>query len=216
MSKESDISIVMGSGNQGLLWANQHPPTCFAFDKNHIDNKDLAIKNYIRGHSLHLPFKDNSIDIIYSDFLLNALQPGDREAFFADLRVNPDLLASDLYPETVRNWYVDTIQKRFVPSKPHFWHIRCLLREAAINEMWRVLSAPGKIVIVDHDEVVKWVINRSPQILSSARYKPLMYTSEFCFSDYSRSNSLNKVIKDGARPKKVILEKRLSVEKSFK
>lgn len=211
MIKESDISIVMGSGNQGLLWANQHSPTCFAFDKNHIDNEDLSIKNYIRGHSLHLPFKDNSIDIIYSDFLLNALQPGDREAFFADLRVNPDLLASDLYPETVRNWYVGTIQRRFVPNRPHFWHIRCLLREAAINEMWRVLSAPGKIVIVDHDQVVNWIANNSYSIFKESLYKPTVFWTHINYEDQQRSNSLVKLQRKGKKFRKKLVIKKVPI-----
>lgn len=208
MSKESDFSIVMGSGKQGLEWACSRNTRCIALDKNSVDLISPATYRFIIGDSFYLPFRNNSINNIYSDFLLNAIQAGDCVA--SDVIDEPEILASNPYPQRVRGWYNDVLKRRF-ETELHLGRVRLLLREAAIVEMWRVLSVGGEITIVDHKHVVNWVINESPDILPTTNYIPVIFTSHIDYTDRARSGSLKKILQKGEVPKKIILQKSLSV-----
>ena len=170
MIKESKFTAVLGSGEQGLIWVCQQGDNCFALDKNRSLEISLTPRKFIQGDSLYLPFKDTSVHTIHSDFMLNSIQSGD---FIArDIPDNPKILSSDSFPQIVRSWYVDTVEKQS-DIKLKIGQVRWLLREAALKEMWRVLTIGGEIIIVDHKHVVEWVDKRSTMILQ-ARNKELM------------------------------------------
>lgn len=204
MGKENGISIVVGSGEKGLKWANRKGK-CFAFDHEFLNIDDLYPNNFIQGDSLCLPFRDNSIKFIYSDFLLNAIQAGD--TLPKDVEKNPDVLASNLYPKNIREWYKSEIKGKF-HIYPHFGQIRWMLRETALAEMWRVVAVDGEINIVDHNKVISWIINNHRMLFSNKRYETHITSTKHFQWENERSSSFTKVLEQGAKPRKLKIQKR--------
>lgn len=135
---------------------------------------------------------------------MNALQAGN--CIPADVIKDPNILANDPYPQRVHDWYIDTIDGKFEKG-PHLKEVRWLLRESAFAEMWRVLAFGGKITVVDHKDIIDWVVKEFHEIFSTTRNKPDVYFSSFNQLDMARSSSLRNIMQKGGKPKKVILKK---------
>ena len=205
MSEREPISLILGCGSEGLAWAAKREESILCLDHDSIARPG---QRFLCGDALFLPLESGSVKTIYADFLLNSAcnEFGITGIRYSDVIANPKLLASRIFPESIRN-FAEKIDYKLDTQRGDLLKITSLVREAVLKEMWRVASPGGRIIIVDHKHVIEWVENKAMTVLCESPNFMRISREGLSPDDYSRSQSLRKLADNGAKVGKIVLAK---------
>lgn len=204
MIERKPYALIVGCGEKGAAWTTKHNP------KETVIGLDLKAPRgehgqIILGDVFNLPIKDNAIDHIYADFIINGLI--DREVAASQIIKNPDLLDTNYFPPLVRLWFVEAMRRSHDSVRRNIREVSTLLKTVAMREMWRVLANDGRLEILDFDYNINWIFHYAPQIIQEnplfLKLEPGQITSE----DFGRSSSLEKFVRGSAYVQKIVLTK---------
>lgn len=196
-------TMVIGCGEKGAAWtAKRSSEQVIGLDIKRLKTIDGPL---IIGDVFNLPVKAGVIDQIYADFIVNGLT--DREIAAEQICENPDVLDSSYFPELVRRWFVESMNRSHNSVRRNIKEVSTLLKTVALREMWRVLANNGRLQIIDFEYNTNLIAHYAPQIVnenpSFIKLRPLPMSSE----DFDRSASLKKLVKGSTYVQKLELIK---------
>jgi hypothetical protein len=203
MEKLKGVDLIIGCGKQGAYWSARADRVTIPLDHQTLTHPP---KNFTIGDILALPFVGNSIDRIYADFVLNAVEM--RGATMKEAISCPELLADESRPEQVRHWFIENLGKSPEKFKDNMKDLRWILRGISLAEMWRAIKTHGTITIVDHGHIVKWIEANKSQIFQDNSDQANIQMANLEDEDFRRSGSLEKIYRDGATIGKLVIRKR--------
>ena len=200
---ETRYAMLVGCGERGAAWtASKGPENVIGLDLKKPKGQHGEL---ILGDVFHLPIKNNAIDLIHADFIVNGLV--DREVAAPQIYENPDILDTNYFPELVRRWFIESMNRSHDSVRRNIKEVSTLLKTVAMREMWRILANNGKLEILDFEYNTNWIGHYGPQIINEdpkfMKIKPLHIFD----GDLSRSASLEKVIKGSTYVQKLELTK---------
>lgn len=206
--REHETSLVIGCGEQGAKWVDGKNSGGLVIGLDKIipqslqDNRPL----FIQGDVFQLPLKSGSVDQIFGDFIVNGVIS--RNIAAPQIIQNPEVLNTNYFPEIVRTWYRQTMNYSPDLVRENIKTVGSLLRITALREMWRVLAENGTLQIIDLEYNTNWIAHFAPQILNENPKKVLFRPLSINEDDFSRSESLQKLLRARRNVQKISLTKK--------
>lgn len=205
MIEAKSYAVVLGCGERGAAWVAQNKDpdqTAIGLDikRPRQTNEPLVI-----GDVFSLPIRNNSINKIHADFIVNGLT--DREIAAPQILENPDVLDTNYFPPLVRQWFVVSMNRSHDSVRRNIKEVSTLLKTVAMREIWRILANNGNLELLDFEYNINWIAHYAPQIVQEdptcLKLEPLRISQE----DFVRSSSLEKVVKGSTYVQKIKLTK---------
>lgn len=204
MERLKEKNLVLGCGERGMDWRPRIFNDALVIP---FDHKEFSYpqENFVVGDALALPFACSSIDRVYSDFVLNAVEM--RSATMKDITDRPEILEDRSCPEPVRDWFINVLGRSAQKFERNQETLRWILREIVLREMWRVVKEGGSITIVDHGHIINWLRAKKLQIFHGDSEGIELRMPHLTDEDFRRSASLEKLSKNGAKVGKTVIRK---------
>jgi hypothetical protein len=204
MERQREVNIILGCGERGMYWS----PRAMASEMVvPMDSQqfNLPTANFVISDTLNLPIASNSVNRLFADFVLNAIEM--RGASMREVIASPELLGEENRPREVKDWFDNVLEQSPEKFRRNPEALRWILREIALKEMWRVIKEGGSITLVDHAHVVNWLRVKKNEIFPPEVHEAELKMPPLFNEDFNRSLSLERLSTEGARIGKAVIRK---------